>query len=183
MRILLFTILGLLLGLVLGIAGPIGVSLFFAWLEDFKPGAGAGTAFAIMLPFTALAGACFGSIVGYRRGKTGSWFASRPNGESKSLLQLILDPLPLTDETIHEFAHLSNDSKYILDKRHALLEAAEQRYRSQVDAGNILTLIILSVLIPFIGLPLAIGLAAKRHYLRKRISTAKDAWSQQQLES
>lgn len=178
MRTLLFTILGIFLGLILGIAGPIGFSLFTAWLDDFKPGAGAPTAFAIMLPFTALAGACFGACFGYRRGKTGTW-SNQSRRESKSLLELVVEPLPLTNQTIEEFAGLSTDSDYMLEKRKALLDAAELMYESQFDKGHILTLIMLCIFTPFIGLPMAIGFAAKRYYLRKRIATAKDVWSQQ----
>jgi hypothetical protein len=178
MRILLFTVLGILLGLALGVAAPIGLSLFFAWLDDFKPGAGAGTAFALLLPFTALAGACFGGSLCYLRGKYGSWSFNDPKASTNSLFEQFSIPSPLNDRVIQELAFPSSNADDFHDKREALLEVAEQQYEAfKLYPRHLVVVVLLCIFVPFLGLPLAIGYAGKRYLLRSQIESARTAWS------
>jgi hypothetical protein len=185
MRTVFLTILGLLLGLVVGIAGPIGFSMFTAWMEDFKPGAGAPTAFAIMLPFTALAGAIGGAFLGYTRGATGAWTPGSPSATRTSLLTKLIEPSPLSEVIVQELAFKSSRNQNLAAEQEKVLNAAIAQYDEfKCSSFQLIYVALLTVLVPFtsiLTIPLAVAYFGKRFYMRQKIRTAIELWSQQQV--
>jgi hypothetical protein len=182
MATVLFTLLGAVLGAALGIVLPVSFSMYTAWLADFEPGAGAPTAFALMLPFTVLAGLILGASAGLRRATKGTWTSTNSSGMRTGFWNQLCQPSPLEKNLVQELANapgLGDKQDRSLHKRN-LLRAAYQQYQGFAwSLGTKFQLIAICVLMPFLipfALVGAILYAAKRMHLRKRIEYAEEAW-------
>lgn len=179
MRAIFFCLLGFTLGAILGSALPVLLAFYFAWAH--KEGYQAGTVFAIILPFTALAGAVIGVGLGYRRARFGQWFPLGHSDTKKSFWQQLLEPSPLGSAAVQELTNTAASERHdTLQKRREILRVAYQQYQDfrwqpNTIAGMLLLCVLVPILIPF-ATTAAIAYSIKRLYLRKRIEFAEAQW-------
>lgn len=175
------------LGAVLGIAIPVATSYALAASDGFKPGGlgSAGTAFALMLPFTALGGTVAGIAIGAYRGRTGKWGLTLPKPNllcvPDAFSSLEKDHLILFEEQITSLPEDENSES----KRH-YLEVAVTDYRRYVG-DSVLHLAVLFYLLcpvgwifPLLGMLIFVGVSLRFGWIvfrmRKQLTLASSRW-------